>query len=116
MTGPVRCPSCGSTTTASPPPGGVIYQFEVPADGCLHEHEMTGPVLHVAAARDRVEVWALHHAGNIPTTRLFRVFATGQDIPAGHVHVGTAVAELLRVYVPGEEPSGPIVWHLMEQQ
>jgi hypothetical protein len=81
-----------------------IHRYEVPVDDRWHDLPLSGSVLHVASRDPRVvEVWALHTSGT-EVTRTFRVFGTGQPLPAGPLrHVGTALAS-----------GGQLVWHLME--
>jgi hypothetical protein len=82
-----------------------IHRYEVPVDDCWHSLPLSGDLLHVAARQaDVVEVWAFS-GGGTTTARTFRVFGTGQSLPAGDPvdYRGTALA-----------PNG-LVWHLMER-
>ena len=88
-----------------------IIRWEVPVDDHEHELELNGAVLHVDCRDVKfVEIWTLDSQEPLET-RTFRVFATGQEIPGGWVHVGTALS-------PGHAfgPRGALVWHLMEKQ
>lgn len=81
----------------------IIYRYEVPVDDQWHGHDLSGSVLHVGCRNPRVvEFWALH-TGGFTVRRLFQVVGTGQPLPAGSRHVGTAIA-----------PGGRLVWHLVE--
>ncbi|OKK06426.1 hypothetical protein AMK26_10415 [Streptomyces sp. CB03234] len=82
-----------------------IYRYEIPVDDQWHELELTGAVLHTAARTpDVVELWALHTTSPTPR-RSFRVFGTGQPLPAEPLrHVGTALTA-----------HGALVWHVMER-
>ncbi|MFD3523875.1 hypothetical protein [Streptomyces sp. NPDC058653] len=83
--------------------GGRILRFEVPVDDQWHAVQLPGPILHVACRKARsVELWALD-SGAPSEMRGFRVFGTGQPLPARVSHAGTALA-----------PGGQLVWHLME--
>jgi hypothetical protein len=83
-----------------------IFRYEVPVDDEWHALQLSGPVLHVDVRLrpNVVEVWALSTNRQGPElTQHFRVFGTGQPLPDGVRHVGTAL-------VPGG-----LVWHLMER-
>jgi hypothetical protein len=84
-----------------------VFRYEVPVDDRDHELSLTpGPILKVGARKTAaVEFWAeTHPEGTVE--RAFRVFGTGQPIPAGYLWVGTA------------EPVGlgALVWHLYERE
>jgi hypothetical protein len=79
-----------------------IWRYSVPIDDQWHEVHLSGAVLHVATRTvDAVDFWALN-SGGPQVSRRFRVFGTGHPLPVGVRHVGTA-------------PTGPFVWHLMEE-
>lgn len=80
-----------------------IYRYEIPVDDNWHNIPLSGAILHVATRQpDRVELWALNSGGS-KADRMFRVYGTGQPIPDGAVHIGTAII-----------PGGLLVWHLFE--
>lgn len=99
-----------------------VLRWEIPIDDEDHESNAIGPVLHVAGHRDWrdvVEVWTLDPSDEAfwaapigtrlpsPTAgprRVFRVFGTGQPVPAGYVWRGTGVRT-----VDG------LMWHLFER-
>jgi hypothetical protein len=97
-----------------------ILRWEIPIDDQDHEVRADGAVLHVAGhrhLRDRVEFWTLAAddpefwsapIGNVAPVqwpaRVFRVFGTGQQVPNGYGHRGTA----------GRTVDG-LVWHLFER-
>jgi hypothetical protein len=99
--------------------GHRILRWEIGIDDEDHEVRADGPVLHVAGHRDwtgRVEFWTLAEddpefwnaqIGTVAPAqwppRVFRVFGTGQPIPAGYVHRGTTA-----------RTADGLVWHLME--
>lgn len=81
-----------------------IYKYGVPVDDSWHQVSMPGParVLHVdcQGAFGTVNVWAeVDIEGEGSTVRNMRVFGTGQALPEGSTHVGTALG-------------GPFVWHV----
>lgn len=81
-----------------------IYRYEVPVDGREHRHILGGPVVAVGSRMvDVVEFWAIHDDDGMQQQRAFVVVGTGQEIPDGATHIGTAVA-----------PGGLLVWHLFE--
>lgn len=81
-----------------------VWRETVPVDDAWHDLPFTGHVVHVAS-RDPayVEVWHEVLDDAVPSTRRFRVFGTGQDVPDRATHAGTAVI-------------GPLVWHLYEER
>jgi hypothetical protein len=80
-----------------------IHRYEIPVDDQWHILELTGETLHVAARRpDVVELWAMANY-EPPVAWEFRVFGTGQLLPAGPLfYAGTALVAY-----------GTLVWHLM---
>ncbi|MGW4028215.1 DUF7352 domain-containing protein [Streptomyces sp. NPDC004838] len=81
-----------------------IFRFEVPVDDQWHDISGCGTPLHVDCRAPRiVEFWAWRR-DDLPDRRL-RVFGTGDPIPDGSRHIGTAIA-----------PGGQLVWHLLEQR
>lgn len=81
-----------------------IHRTEIPVCDMWVTRRLPGPILHVASRRHGiVEVW--FRTNGQPYDVDLRVFGTGHELPAGDVrHVGTAI-----------EPSGHLVWHLMQQ-
>lgn len=62
-------------------------------------HEIAGRVLHVGTrVEGAVEVWVQESPLLVEG---YVVLGTGEEVPAGWVHVGSAVT-----------PSGALVWHL----
>lgn len=91
----------------------VIYRYEVPVDDRWHTLELTGQIRHVASrSPEMVEFWATANTER-SRRRRFRVFGTGQPLPAGleasdsegpnGIHLGTAITA-----------GGSLVWHLYE--
>ncbi len=81
-----------------------IYRFEVPVDDRWHEHDLTGPMLHVGSREGAVvEFWAHHDPGAKPARRRFRVYGTGHPIEPGLCYVGTTADGLNKA----------LIWHLM---
>ncbi len=99
-----------------------IFRWEISIDDQDHELDALGPVVHVAGHRhfvNRVEFWTVdpsdeqfwnapigtrEHTPPPQPQRKFRVFGTGQSIPAGYMWRGTAPRT-----VDG------YVWHLFER-
>lgn len=90
-----------------------IHVHAVPIDDATHSFPLPAfaQIVHVAPGFESVrtvEFWfsfAVRPTLNMPPcNRRFRVFGTGQEIPAGFRHVGTAVDTGLR-----------LVWHLCEE-
>jgi hypothetical protein len=86
-----------------------IRPYEVPVDGNWHPIDMYGEIVHVAARTPHaVEFWAWDRRRVNAETHVFRVFATGEEMPmvdgADVVHVGTAITE-----------DGRFVRHLIER-
>ena len=81
-----------------------VHRYEVPVDDRPHRHILGGPIVHVAGRFvDAVEFWAIHDDDGEQAQRTFQVVDTGEEIPAGATHVGSAIA-----------PGGRFVWHLFE--
>jgi hypothetical protein len=83
-----------------------IHRYQVPVDDQWYTLSLSGAVLHVAA-RDPavVELWALVGI-ELPRWWEFRVFSTGQPLPAWcGEHVGTTLAD-----------GGRFVWHLFRRE
>ena len=82
----------------------MVLRWEVPVDDQWHVFTLSGSIVHVATRRlDVVEFWSLE-GDDVPGRhdRRFRVFGTGQPLPAeARRHIGTALA-------------GQLVWHLFE--
>lgn len=90
-----------------------VLRYDVPVDDA--EHEITcGRVLHVDCRQaDTVTFWATDDA---KTSRIFRVFATGQNVddPYGvWTFLGTALTPATWSDEP--VPRGFLVWHLFEK-
>lgn len=98
-----------------------VLRWTCPIDDLDHDLPVPpGAVVRVAGEPfDRVEFWALGSASlegwDTPAdpavmrswagpTRVFRVFGTGQTIPAGYVYRGTT-----------ERTAHGLVWHLLER-
>jgi hypothetical protein len=81
----------------------VIYRYEVPVDGGVHEHRC-GPPLYVSSRQpDVVEFWA-HPDGLGVYPRRFIVVGTGQPLPEEKtVYRGSTTTG-----------GGSLVWHLLE--
>lgn len=80
-----------------------VLKWSVPVDDSRAHPIGSGPVLHVACqtSPDSVEVWTLEDP---PTAwRPVRVYGTGQSIPFGWSHIGSAVTA-----------EGALVWHVFE--
>lgn len=85
-----------------------ILRYEIPVDDQWHRPEgMTHTPLFVAARRlDVVELWAVHSDEVAEHGCYYRVFGTGQPIPARPArHVGTVLAG-----------GGVLEWHVFERQ
>lgn len=79
-----------------------IYRYEVPVDNHWHSVEVAGEIVHVATRSvNKVEIWSLGTFGDT-TSRTFRVYGGGQELPESAQYVGTAIAK-------------PMVWHLFEK-
>ncbi len=86
-----------------------VLRWEVPVDDQAHAIG-AGPVCHVACFprdRDVVQVWTLEDLPvGIPERPMpmveVRVFGTGQGIPDGCEHLGSAVTS-----------DGMLVWHVL---
>lgn len=79
-----------------------MLRYAVAVDDQWHRLHFPGPAMHVAARNEyQVDFWVLAHPDVTAVAREFRVFGTGQEIPAGCAWVGTGVT-----------PSGALVWHL----
>lgn len=79
----------------------------VPVDDEDHRKEVgLRSILHVATRSDDVvELWhEFTPSRDAGIWRTFRVFGTGQPIPKGYIHRGTALT-----------PGGQFVWHLYER-
>jgi hypothetical protein len=97
-----------------------VLRWDIAIDDQDHDIDPSGPVLHVAGHRHHptyVEVWTLDPSDeafwNAPIgtrlpapgpRRVFRVFGTGQAVPAGYVWRATA-----------ERTADGLVWHLFER-
>lgn len=99
-----------------------VLRWEIPIDDQDHERGAAGPVVYVSGHRDfraRVEFWTVdpsdeefwaapigtrEHAPPPGGTRWFRVFGTGQPVPAGYVWRATAA-----------RTADGLVWHLFER-
>lgn len=82
-----------------------VYRYGIPVDDRAHELELSGAILHVDCRDPKVvEIWTLE-TGGPRTSRWFKVFGTGHDLPdlTDVTHCGTALA-----------PGGALVWHLFE--
>lgn len=85
-----------------------VLRYDVPVDGQAHRIEAGRPVHVDCRQPDVVTFWA---EGPHVVSRTFRVFATGEALPAGETwgHVGTALSPC------GPAPHcerGALVWHL----
>lgn len=92
-----------------------ILRHSVPVDD--REHRLTcGTILYIDCRDIRqVEVWADEDAQATP--RVLRVFGTGQPIPEGWVHRGTALSPpLAETPRTRAMPRGALVWHLCERE
>lgn len=80
-----------------------VLKWSVPVDDQPH-HIGTGRVLHVACQHNHrsVEVWTLEF-GDGERWKPVQVFGTGQPLPAGWWHIGSAVTV-----------GGLLVWHVFE--
>lgn len=78
-----------------------VLKYDVPVDDLWHSVG-GGPVIHVACQRDSgvVQVWT-REWGSAYRARAVRVFATGQPLPEGMDHLGSALAA-----------DGGLVWHV----
>ncbi len=87
-----------------------VLRYEVPVDDQWHRIRCPGEVRHVAARQvDVVEFWAVTGPWiGRGVDREFRVYATGQPIPASRVrglwYEGGAIT-----------PDGALVWHLFSR-
>ena len=68
-----------------------VYRYTIPVDDKPHTFPLTHDPLHVAngAALDEVDFWAEHDSGSDERAATFQVFATGQALPDGALHVGS---------------------------
>jgi hypothetical protein len=81
-----------------------IFRHTIPVDDQAHYLDLNGPIVHVATRDPRfVEVWAVENEDAYRTRREFVVVGTGHPYNHFWKHVGTAI-----------DPSGLLVWHLME--
>lgn len=91
----------------------MILRYEIPIDDRWHTLDVCGSPLYVACRRDdAVEFWARGSAGST-AKRAFRVFGTGQEIPAEAHYRGTAFSPFKELG-PFSMPAGKFVWHLLE--
>jgi len=80
-----------------------IFRYVVPVDDGVYMFTLTGdPVAVAAPDADHVEFWAEHDDSGGRTDRAFRVFGTGQPLPADVRWIGTCPR------IAG------LVWHLYE--
>lgn len=82
-----------------------VWKFEVPNDDEWHEVLIPQPgrVLHVGSLQSQPAIWAEVTPGSDELyPQRFRVFGTGQPIPARSTYVGTTL-------------TGPFVWHVYAQ-
>lgn len=89
-----------------------VLRWQLPVDDEDHELPVTGEIVACAGTRGLwsnmpkhwVEFWAVGPAEPPAPPRVFRVFGTGQPIPAEYVWRGTA---------PRTDEG--LVWHLLER-
>lgn len=90
-----------------------IFRERIPVDDQVHEMHL-GRIVHVDCREpEAVEVWFEAHdadddAAPRPEVMRLQVFGTGHPVPAGAVHVGTALSPALPPFVR----RGALVWHL----
>lgn len=79
-----------------------VLMWPVAVDGQTHIIG-AGPVVHVDAQHETtvVYVWTLEENCDVHRVTVVQAFGTGQPLPEGATHLGTAVA-------------GPFVWHVFE--
>ena len=84
-----------------------IYKYPLHNNNCLVSMPASGKVIHFDCDLDhQLHVWVEVDTNEAHKERHFVVFGTGQDIPYGMDHVGTAM----------EHTSlGTHVWHLYER-
>jgi hypothetical protein len=85
-----------------------VYRYTVPVDDQDHEIQVRGfggPLKVGARQLDVVEFWAMANTELPLTTRVFRVFGTGQPVPDVYEYRGT----------PEPVAGGHLVWHLFER-
>ncbi len=72
-----------------------VLRYEIPVDLHTHSIEFRGPVLHYAIKPgDRmISVWAEHNPSENSLTRMYKVYGTGEDIPAYLRWHATCVSE-----------------------
>lgn len=83
-----------------------VLKWSVPVDDLDHPIGC-GPVVHVACQAgvvDVVQVWTEETPRTTGQTRRARVYGTGQPIPDGDQHIGTALAPV--------HPPKTLVWHV----
>lgn len=83
-----------------------MFRYVVPDDGAVHLHRLSHNPVAVAACSepyDAVEFWAEHTEGGPQLLRAFRVYGTGNVLPADAAWVGTC-----------PRTSRGIVFHLYE--
>lgn len=89
----------------------VVWKYEVPLDGLIHEVELPvgAQIVSVAAQEGlRLHFWAVVRLGRAETeARHFLWLGTGHDIPFG-------VAGFGRFEHRGTVHAGAYVWHLFE--
>lgn len=86
-----------------------IFRYEMPVDDQDHDVHLPEDtrIVKVGARRtDAVEFWGLVPNGDLGWNRRFRVFGTGQTVPANYEYVGT----------PEPVAGGALVWHLYERR
>lgn len=83
-----------------------VLKWSVPVDD--QDHPIGGgKVLHVgcqAGVVDVVSVWTEEPAVGVHGQRRARVYATGQPVPDGDVHIGSVIAPV--------SPPRTLVWHV----
>lgn len=80
-------------TTATSQGPATILRYLIPVGGDWRTITLAGPIVHVASRMySDVEFWAINDPEIAETTREYRVFDTGEEIPDGvDAHHGTAL-------------------------
>lgn len=70
-----------------------MFRYTVPVDDAAHEIALTGDPVAVDSTGlvYHVQFWAEHDDDALGVTRVFQVFRTGQDLPAGARWVGSCM-------------------------
>ncbi len=79
-----------------------VLRWSLPVDDQIHEFELRGPIVHVAARQlDMVDLWEVADDRRRPVKVRMQAYGTGQEVLHGARYIGTALAA-----------GGALVWHV----